>query len=174
MAVSAAVAIVVAATAVATVAPATNSVAGQSGDSFTSKASEQQLARRLLFLIISCEKENSMEKRVFTEGERTDQLCTVCGEERGHIVTAVNKRGQISRVTCSRCATLSRFKSSLRTSPRLAVKTPSPYDRTSIYHAGESFTHERFGIGEVTQLVEPKKIDVLFQDRVRRLIHAQG
>jgi hypothetical protein len=115
-----------------------------------------------------------MEKQVFTEGERTDQLCGVCGEERGHIVTSVNKRGQISRVSCSRCGTLSIFKSRLRTSPRLAVKTPSPYDRTLIYRAGESLTHERFGIGEVTQLIEPKKIDVLFQDRLRRLIHAQG
>jgi hypothetical protein len=29
------------------------------------------------------------------------------------------------------------------------------------------------GIGEVTRLIEPGKIDVLFQDRLRRLIHAQ-
>jgi hypothetical protein len=34
--------------------------------------------------------------------------------------------------------------------------------------------HETFGIGEVTQLIEPRKIDVLFQDRLRRLIHAQS
>jgi transcription elongation factor GreA-like protein len=34
--------------------------------------------------------------------------------------------------------------------------------------------HQTFGVGEVTGLIEPQKIDVLFQDRLRRLIHAQG
>jgi hypothetical protein len=31
-----------------------------------------------------------------------------------------------------------------------------------------------FGIGEITRLIEPRKMEVLFQDRLRRLIHAQG
>ena len=65
-------------------------------------------------------------------------------------------------------------KLSSRTLPRLAVKTPSPYDRTLTYRAGQSRTHQMFGIGEVTGLIDPQKIDVLFQDRLRRLIHAQG
>ena len=30
-------------------------------------------------------------------------------------------------------------------------------------------THEMFGIGEVTRLIEPRKMEVLFQDRLRRL-----
>ena len=115
-----------------------------------------------------------MEKPVFTVGERTDQLCAVCGEERGHIVTSVSKRGQISRVTCSKCDTVSTFKSNMRTSPRASDKTPSPYDRTLTYRAGQSMTHEMFGIGEVTRLIEPRKMEVLFHDRLRRLIHAQG
>ena len=33
--------------------------------------------------------------------------------------------------------------------------------------------HTTYGMGEVTALVEPRKIDVLFVDRIRRLIHAQ-
>jgi hypothetical protein len=32
--------------------------------------------------------------------------------------------------------------------------------------------HPIFGAGEVTALIEPQKIDVLFSDRMRRLIHA--
>jgi hypothetical protein len=35
-------------------------------------------------------------------------------------------------------------------------------------------THETFGVGEVTRLIEPRKMEVLFPDRLRRLIHAQG
>ena len=114
-----------------------------------------------------------MEKQLFKVGDRADKFCAVCAEERGHIVTSVNKRGQISRVSCSKCDTISTFLLASRTVPRPAIKTPSPYDRTLTYRAGQSMTHEMFGVGEVTRLIEPKKMEVLFQDRVRRLIHAQ-
>ena len=33
--------------------------------------------------------------------------------------------------------------------------------------------HPTFGQGEVTALIEPLKIDVLFADRMRRLVHAR-
>lgn len=32
--------------------------------------------------------------------------------------------------------------------------------------------HPTFGEGEVTAIIEPGKIDVLFSDRIRRLIHS--
>jgi hypothetical protein len=35
-------------------------------------------------------------------------------------------------------------------------------------------THDKFGHGEVTAVIEPQKIDVLFGDQTRRLIHAQA
>jgi hypothetical protein len=118
-------------------------------------------------------KENSMEKRTYTVGERADKLCAVCDEERGHVVTSVTKRGQISRVSCPKCGTLSTCKLSSRTSPRTSAQTLSPYDRTRTYRAGQTMTHTTYGLGEVTALIEPQKIDVLFPDRVRRLIHAR-
>jgi len=88
-----------------------------------------------------------MEKQLFTVGERTDKFCAVCDEERGHIVTSVTKRGQISRVSCSKCGTVSTFQLATRTIPRPASKPPSPYDRTVTYRAGQSMTHEMFGVG---------------------------
>ena len=115
-----------------------------------------------------------MEKQIFAVGERVDKLCGKCEEERGHIVTSVTKRGQISRVSCPKCGIVSTFKLSSRTSPRVAVKIPSAYDRELTYREGQSITHETFGVGEVTGLIEPRKMDVLFHDRMRRLIHAQG
>jgi hypothetical protein len=115
-----------------------------------------------------------MEKQVFMLGDRADKLCAVCNEERGHIVASVTKRGQISRVSCAKCDTVSTFRAASRTLPRAATKTPSPYDRTLTYRAGQCMTHDTFGIGEVVRLIEPKKMEVLFQDRLRRLIHAQG
>src|SRR5215210_1310566 len=99
-----------------------------------------------------------MEKETFAVGERADKLCAKCNEERGHIVTAVTKRGQISRVTCPKCSTVSTFKLSSRTSPRTSEKAPLPYDRTSVYRTGQTMVHMTFGVGEVTGLIEPQKI----------------
>jgi len=115
-----------------------------------------------------------MEKQPFTVGDRIDKVCAVCKEERGHIVTSVTKRGQISRVSCPKCDTISTFQLASRTVPRAATKAPSPYDRTLTYRAGQSMTHDTFGVGEVTKLIEPRKMEVLFQDRLRRLVHDQS
>jgi hypothetical protein len=115
-----------------------------------------------------------MEKQIYAVGERADKLCAICKEERGHVVTSVTKRGQISRVSCPKCGTLSTFKLSSRTAPRPSAKTLSPYDWTRTYRTGQTMLHTTYGMGEVTALIEPQKIDVLFPDRVRRLIHARA
>jgi hypothetical protein len=115
-----------------------------------------------------------MEKQIYTVGQRADKLCAICNEERGHIVTSVTIRGQISRVSCPKCDTISTFKGSARTSPRPSAQTLSPYDPTRTYRAGQIMMHTTYGEGEITALIEPRKIDVLFPDRVRRLIHARA
>jgi hypothetical protein len=55
-----------------------------------------------------------------------------------------------------------------------AARSGAPYDRTRTYRAGRPLTHPVFGLGEVTAVVEPQKIDVLFPDRLRRLVHARA
>jgi hypothetical protein len=34
--------------------------------------------------------------------------------------------------------------------------------------------HPTFGFGEVISVIEPQKIDVLFSDKLRRLIHSRA
>ena len=114
-----------------------------------------------------------MEKQLYAVGERAEKLCAVCNEERGHIVTSITKRGQISRVSCPKCGTLSTFKQSARTTRRLSEQPCAPYDQTHTYRTGQALTHATYGHGEVTALIEPQKIDVLFSDRLRRLVHAR-
>ena len=114
-----------------------------------------------------------MEKQIHTVGERTEKLCTVCNEERGHIVASINKRGQINRVDCPKCGTRTAFKQSAATAQRLSTQPGSPYDTTQTYRTGQTLTHPYYGQGEVTALIEPMKIDVLFSDRLRRLIHSR-
>ena len=109
-------------------------------------------------------------------GERVEKFCAVCEEERGHVVATVTKRGQISRVDCPKCGTRSTFKSKSRTTgggARASTQASLPYDRTRTYRPGQTILHPVYGLGEVTAVIEPQKIDVLFEDRLRRLIHAR-
>jgi hypothetical protein len=115
-----------------------------------------------------------MEKHQYSVGDRVDKLCTVCGEERGHIVALISKRGQISRVNCPQCGTRSTFKSGKSVKGKRSLPQDSaPYDWTRTYRKGQTMMHPTFGLGEVTAVIEPQKIDVLFSDRVRRLIHSR-
>ncbi|HEY6186131.1 MAG TPA: hypothetical protein VIW80_00525 [Pyrinomonadaceae bacterium] len=116
-----------------------------------------------------------MEKQSYTVGERVEKMCDVCGEERGHVVASVNKRGMISRVTCPKCGTRSTYKNKTA-SPGLkaTAKSGAPYDRTRTYRTGQTMMHPVYGMGEVTAVIEPQKIDVLFPDRIRRLIHSRA
>ena len=114
-----------------------------------------------------------MEKPIYTIGERVDKLCAVCKEERGHVIASITKAGHISRVSCPKCGTSSTFKSSTRTAQHSPAQAGLAYDRSYTYRAGQMMMHPTYGQGEVTSLVEPRKIDVLFADRVRRLIHAR-
>jgi hypothetical protein len=121
------------------------------------------------------ESEKTMEQQQYTVGDRVEQLCAVCGEEKGHIVLSVGKRSQITRVNCPHCGTSGRFKL-IRTESekRATVGTGPAYDWTRTYRKGQAMLHPTFGAGEVTAVIEPKKIDVLFADRVRRLVHSRS
>jgi hypothetical protein len=112
--------------------------------------------------------------QTYQSGERVEKFCAVCGEERGHVVASVTKRGRITRVSCPKCGTRSPFKAGGVTATRTAARSGEPYDSSRTYRAGQSMTHPVFGVGEVTAVVEPRKIDVLFPDRMRRLIHARS
>ena len=111
-----------------------------------------------------------MEEKKLEVGDRIEQMCTTCGEERGHIVASISKTGKITRVKCPICNSLVPYKSGgIRTASN---KVSAPYDRSRIYKRGQTMEHPKFGEGEVTAVIESGKIDVLFADRIRRLIHA--
>lgn len=114
-----------------------------------------------------------MEQDLYLVGDRIEQMCSICEEEKGHVVLTVGKRGQITRVKCPHCGTSGRFK---KIKSPAEKRTPqganTPYDWTRTYRKGQAMLHPKFGVGEVTAVIEPKKIDVLFSDRLRRLIHS--
>ena len=116
----------------------------------------------------------AVEKPAFVIGDRVEKLCVKCGEERGHVIASLTKRGKISRVSCPKCGTVGSFKSGAASGTRRKLDPGAPYDQTRAYRTGQTMMHPTFGQGEVTALIEPQKIDVLFADRMRRLVHARS
>ena len=112
------------------------------------------------------------EKPVFKIGDRVDQMCIACNEVRGHIVLSISKVGKITRVGCPMCASSVAFRGG--TTHRASTKFGAPYDRRRAYRKGQTLVHPTFGEGEVTAIIEPQKMDVLFADRIRRMIHAHS
>ena len=116
--------------------------------------------------------ENMDEKAVFKIGDRVDQMCVTCNEERGHIVVSVSKTGSVTRVSCPMCGSRVAYRAG--TTRRATDRSGAPYDRTRTYRKGQMLIHPMFGEGEVTAIIEPQKMDVLFADRMRRLIHSNS
>jgi len=112
------------------------------------------------------------EKPVLKIGDRVDQMCLTCNEERGHIVLSLSTTGRITRVGCPMCASRVMYRAG--TTRRASNKVGAPYDRTRAYRKGQTLMHPTFGEGEVTAIIEPQKMDVLFADRIRRMIHAHS
>ena len=111
-------------------------------------------------------------KPVFKIGDRVDQMCVNCKEERGHIVTSLSKVGRITRVGCPMCKSSVTYRAG--TPSRVSAKPGAPYDPAQTYRKGQILMHPTFGEGEVTEIIEPRKMDVLFADRIRRMIHAHS
>ena len=115
-----------------------------------------------------------MKNEVYEAGQTAEMLCSICDSDQSHLVESVTKKGLITKAVCETCKTASMFTRGVKTSVSISkTKSASPYDRTRKYRKGQAMTHDRFGQGEVTAVIEPQKIDVLFGDETRRLIHAQ-
>ena len=115
-----------------------------------------------------------MKNEAFEAGQTTEMMCSVCDTEQDHTVETVTKKGVITKAVCDTCKTMSTFSRGQKTSVDMTKgKKASPYDRTRKYRKGQAMTHDHFGQGEVTAVIEPQKIDVLFGDETKRLIHAQ-
>jgi NMD protein affecting ribosome stability and mRNA decay len=110
----------------------------------------------------------------YSIGESIVMMCSACDVETNHLIQTATKQGKITCAVCDACGTSSTFSRGVKTSVAMGKsKTASPYDRTRKYRKGQAMMHTHFGQGEVTAVVEFQKIDVLFGDRTRRLIHAQ-
>ena len=116
-----------------------------------------------------------MKVEVYKAGDSVEMMCSVCDVEQQHKIVTATKQGKITKAVCETCNSESTFSKGSKTSMNAGSgKNASPYDRVRKYRKGQSMMHDTFGRGEVTAVIEPQKIDVLFGDRTRRMIHDQG
>ena len=117
----------------------------------------------------------TMKEKAYAAGDSVEMMCSACDTEQNHNVVTATKQGKITKAACEVCNTESTFVRGEKTSVNVGnAKNASPYDRTRKYRKGQSMMHTTFGRGEVTAVIEPQKIDVLFGDRTRRMLHDQG
>ena len=115
-----------------------------------------------------------MNTEKYAAGDTLTMMCPACETEQEHRVESVTKLGKITSAACTVCSTGSTFSRGVKTSVSIAGgKAASPYDRNRKYRKGQTMMHSTFGQGEVTAVIDLQKIDVLFGDRTRRLIHDQ-
>ncbi len=110
----------------------------------------------------------TVEKQTYAIGDRVEKLCEVCQEERGHVVASITKRGLISRVTCPKCGTRGSFSGAKVTRGRSKSVSSEPYDMKRTYRTGQTMSHPIWGSGEVTALIDQRKIAVLIEHRRSR------
>jgi transcription elongation factor Elf1 len=116
-----------------------------------------------------------MKPENFETGASATMHCSACGVETSHTVQAVTKTGKLTSAICDTCQTSSKYKGGVKTGVTAGTgKAPDAYDRKKKYRKGQAMMHPVFGHGEVTVVTESQKIDVLFGDTTRRLIHDQG
>lgn len=116
-----------------------------------------------------------MKTEAYVAGTEITMMCSGCDGEQQHTIETVTKLGKITKAVCTTCGTASTFNRGVKTSVSGGkAPTAAPYDRYKKYRKGQAMMHATFGRGEVTALVGDQKIDVLFGESTRRLIHAQN
>ena len=130
-----------------------------------------------------------------TAGSDIDSYCGKCGMELAHVIIAM-EGARVARVECKTCHSTHAHRSIDVTSrraptPRKPTRTrlgtsafdrvmegkdasrPTPYQATRAFTVGEVLAHPSFGTGCVTALLSDKKIEVVFRDSMRVLVHAR-
>lgn len=117
-----------------------------------------------------------MENQLHTIGERVEKFCPTCDEQGAHLVATITKQGKISRVECARCGTRGTYKvgSALLRKAESSPKDHPFYAQSTTYRTGQMMNHPVFGVGKVMTVSNTRTIDVLFDDRLRKLIHSRN
>lgn len=122
-------------------------------------------------------------------GGEIDAFCTKCKRLTAHTVVSI-LRGRPAKVLCNICESQHQFRTtapepSRETRTKVAPKNRAlweealqrageqvvPYTMDARFEAEQVIEHPTFGKGVVVRTYDQTKMEVLFQDQIRRLIH---
>lgn len=114
-----------------------------------------------------------MKKTIHSIGDQVEKLCPDCKIQLNHFIKNITKAGKISRVSCARCGLIGTYKEPERLKVFKDV-ADAQYEQSRTFKCGQYMLHPIFGQGKVITVFDTKTIDVLFIDRMRRLIHSRN
>jgi hypothetical protein len=131
---------------------------------------------------------------LYKAGSDIDAWCTKCKMMLAHVIIAM-KGPKPARVECKTCRSVHAYKSAspgtpaarkktaTETGPRLSdfdklvqgkdISKAERYAPTTIFEEEQVVDHKQFGIGIVTRSLSDKKIEVVFKDATRVLVHSR-
>jgi hypothetical protein len=117
-------------------------------------------------------------------GSEIDAYCPACTSVKRHIVVAM-KGTRAAKTECRSCGSVHAYrknppdtKAKKRSQYEDAMEgrdasKPIPYRFTRKLNQDDVIQHKSFGIGLVTRVVSDKKVEVLFEDSTKLLVHGR-
>lgn len=93
------------------------------------------------------------------------------------MVSGLGAKKQVTRAKCPGCGNENRYSKSAIAMGKLAAEPEPqarPYVMSNSYEQGNILQHPLFGRGEVVGLIGSEKMEVLFRDRLRCLVHSRA
>ncbi len=140
------------------------------------------------------------EKKQVQVGDEVEAMCTKCKAPTVHVVEVI-KNDKVTKVMCKSCMSSHRYrkpetdeegnvKKPTKTATKASTKTKEQRKLARVikkteeenykdYNMSEAFTqndvivHDKFGTGVVLEVINPRKISVVFDEGVKTLIQNQ-
>jgi hypothetical protein len=131
---------------------------------------------------------------MFSVGKELVSYCGKCKLSLGHIIASM-QGDKVDKVVCNTCKATHKHKDAAKPKPRkmvLGSKSKSrthsddiwksavekasqflPYTPQSHFKLGDAVDHSKFGQGLVEKLIDADKIEVLFREGYKTLVHGK-
>jgi hypothetical protein len=117
-------------------------------------------------------------------GSQIDAYCPSCKAVKPHIVVAM-KGTRAAKTDCQVCGSVHPYRKNppdTRAKKRSQyedamegrdLSKPVPYKITRKFNLDDVIEHKTFGVGLVTRVISDKKMEVLFEDSTKLLVHGR-
>lgn len=133
-------------------------------------------------------------------GDEIEAMCGTCKDATVHVVEVI-KEDKVTKVMCKSCLNSHRYRRPVAAGEKPAIKAktqkasnkapaktkeqrkwsrvmakvegekPLNYDMSDEYKENDVIDHSKFGVGVVSEVIDPTKMSVVFEDGEKTLVH---